>query len=239
MFLRPRTSLAITLCLFTLINLLCVMTLNRIEADHSKEHQEVSSENEKRKKFLGRPLDNHFHPFDESQVDINESIFFIETRLTLKPTWPSRLGCALESVVSQNPGRKVFVMIPEETEMAGYPKYLMKLPGLFFVKADFLLLSRGTPGAEMWENGKLESAKIRIVCTSELMRLVLLYKYGGIFLDMDYIFKAPLPWDVENFFASQYNGNVNGALMKFGRGHPYLQLTLKNYVSYFDTKYEV
>ena len=171
--------------------------------------------------------------FDESHVSVNESIFFLDTSLKTRRSWPGRLGCSLESVVKQNPGRKVFVIVDIHSGIKAVPNYFSALSEVYFVVADFKALSRGTPGFAIWENGELEAAKIRVVCTSELMRLVLLYKFGGVFADMDYIFKAPLPWSASNFFASQYNGNVNGALMRFGKGHPYLKLALENYVSIF------
>ena len=56
-------------------------------------------------------------------------------------------------------------------------------------------------------------------------RLAYLWKYGGLYLDLDFLVLQPFEHKEENFVGAQHSSasdGVNTAAMKFERGHPFL-----------------
>ena len=61
--------------------------------------------------------------------------------------------------------------------------------------------------------------------------MVLVYKYGGLYMDSDAITAQPIPTDTsfQNFVINDGMFVLNG-IFKFARGHPYVQLVLEKMV---------
>lgn len=69
----------------------------------------------------------------------------------------------------------------------------------------------------------------------DALRLAFLYKFGGIYLDTDVILLKsldPIPWNSLAVEDNQ-NKNIDGAVMKFQAGHPFLELAMQKFVSEF------
>ncbi|KAG4922101.1 hypothetical protein JHK86_050914 [Glycine max] len=106
------------------------------------------------------------------------------------------------------------------------------------VTPDLQFLFKGTP-AEAWLNelkkGKKDPGEISLFQNlSNLMRLAALYKYGGVYLDIDVVVLKPLSL-LRNFIGAQCMdaGNkhwtrLNNAVLIFDMNHPLLPDSLMN-----------
>ncbi len=99
---------------------------------------------------------------------------------------------------------------------------------LFVVPMDLDTIFRWTPIQDWWgEDFKFQSrdAPWRAIHVADALRLAFLWKYGGLYLDLDVLVLQPFEDREENFVGVQYpsvKDGVNTAVMKFSRGHPFL-----------------
>ena len=68
---------------------------------------------------------------------------------------------------------------------------------------------------------------------TDLLRLLILYKFGGIYTDIDMIVVRELHDLPANVIGWESASNLNGAFLKFQRGHPYLHAC----IAHFSTRY--
>ena len=109
---------------------------------------------------------------------------------------------------------------------------LSKYPNLAIRQiGDFKERLKGLPVIELWDREKrnFEDGPNYFEQVSDVIRAYLLYKYGGIYLDIDAVSMRNIPETIsdgtkfpQNFGVAIYYGNVNGAVMRFRKGHPFL-----------------
>ncbi|BBN00597.1 lactosylceramide 4-alpha-galactosyltransferase [Marchantia polymorpha subsp. ruderalis] len=114
---------------------------------------------------------------------------------------------------------------------------------LLAVTPDIPLLFQGTPAAGWYEKlikGMLDPGHISLSKNlSNLMRLVALFKYGGVYLDSDVVVLRNFS-SLGNVIGSQQSdahGNwtvLNNAVMKFARGHPLMAECISEFAHTFD-----
>lgn len=89
--------------------------------------------------------------------------------------------------------------------------------------------------------------KLWFLCVSDAIRLVLIYKYGGWYGDIDLVFVNDLS-SISNAISGDHlsfddiranglnsvGGMVNNAVYTFDRHHPFIKLCLDSYPSFFD-----
>ncbi|XP_049803114.1 lactosylceramide 4-alpha-galactosyltransferase-like isoform X1 [Schistocerca nitens] len=142
------------------------------------------------------------------------NIFFIETTCAIEDLpWMGlrpRQACAVESAVRHNPGRPIYVLHTCEA-----PTSDTWLPAgataVHVVLAEFL---RDTPlYGPLIENGNLAASRWPVHHASDVMRLVALWKYGGLYLDLDFVILRNLSKMGENWIAAESNYTLaNGAM---------------------------
>ena len=76
-----------------------------------------------------------------------------------------------------------------------------------------------------------------------MVRVYLLYTYGGMYLDIDAVSLGVIPDKISekskfptNFGVAIFYGNVNNAVMKFQKGHPFLMEYMELMVSSISSK---
>ncbi|XP_044502993.1 lactosylceramide 4-alpha-galactosyltransferase-like [Mangifera indica] len=112
------------------------------------------------------------------------------------------------------------------------------------VTPDLSFLFRNTP-AEAWSkemmSGKKDPGEIPLAQNlSNLIRLAVLYKYGGVYTDTDFIFLKSFKW-LKNSIGAQSmdmeSGNwtrLNNAVLIFDRNHPLLFRFMEEFAATFD-----
>jgi len=168
-------------------------------------------------------------PFTEPAEDHNiqnEDIVFLETsgRTGLK----ARDGCALESAALHHPHRSVVLYSISPTD----PKdsYRMALRNVSKVKFQFLDLQelfRDTPLQEWHKSGQIHKSSYPIQHLSDAVRLAILWKYGGTYLDTDMIAIRTLG-NLSNALGYG-SGNAGNSALIFNKGHPFLYKCMEDY----------
>lgn len=171
-----------------------------------------------------------------------ENIFFIDSReATADVKLMTRQACAIESAALTNPNLKVFVLFscPERLrnlQMTPELKSVMTYPNVFIYYLDVKEFSASTPMEEFIRSKKLAKSNFKIEHTSDVLRLLVLWKYGGTYLDTDMIVKKSFEAVKPNFACVQDEFYVNGAILSFDqmKGKHLSSLFMEALVKNFD-----
>ncbi len=153
----------------------------------------------------------------------------IEGRRTLR--LGAREACAVESAAMHMPNATVCVAMAVEGDsrlLAPARNQLRNVDNAFVVPLDFDAVFRGTPLDAWWkEDFQFAASPWRPLHLSEAARVAFLYKYGGLYLDLDMIVlrKGLLDEEQPNYLGLQgFNGDdgASAAVLKFTQGHPFL-----------------
>ncbi|XP_047148053.1 lactosylceramide 4-alpha-galactosyltransferase-like [Vigna umbellata] len=154
---------------------------------------------------------------------------------------------SIESLFKVHPKACLAILSRTLDSILGYRILKPLLDRRFRVQAvapDLPFLFKGTP-AEAWLNelmkGKKDPGKISLFQNlSNLMRLAVLYKYGGVYLDTDFIVLKPLSV-LRNSIGAQSmdSGNknwtrLNNAVLIFDMNHPLLLRFINEFVLTFN-----
>ena len=142
--------------------------------------------------------------------------------------------CAIESAARHNPNRKIFVLFASPTDSKVSNVALKSYANVHFLNVNLDAFVEKTPAKKFYQSGELFTSKYLVEHMSDFLRLLVLYKYGGIYLDMDVVVQKNMDDLPANFLGKEaYEGNnvggVNGALLGFQDeiGHKIIKLCLK------------
>lgn len=160
-------------------------------------------------------------PVISSSVEMPEkSIFFHET--SCKSGLDSRQACAVEAAARAHPKWQVNVLI--SAPIKGYQRggslsVLRKFRNVKLWRLKIWEYAKGTPLQDMVFNGALNRTRWRISHASDLLRYLSLYKYGGVYLDLDTVVAKALDPLPKNWSARESDENVASGIMSFSRDH--------------------
>ncbi|OWM67124.1 hypothetical protein CDL15_Pgr000576 [Punica granatum] len=159
----------------------------------------------------------------------------------------SRELLAVESLFKTNPGACLIILSRTLDSRAGH-EVLKPITNrgckVIPLAPDLPSLFQKTP-VEVWfdelRSGKVDPGEIPLAQNlSNLIRLAVLYKYGGVYLDTDFIVFRDFT-QLRNSIGAQsvdpVSGNwtrINNAVMVFDRHHPLLVKFMREYASTFD-----
>ncbi|KAL3839411.1 hypothetical protein ACJIZ3_024002 [Penstemon smallii] len=152
----------------------------------------------------------------------------------------------LESLFQTNPRSCLIILSKSMDSEKGYEILKPLVDRGFRVKAitpNLWDLVKDTPG-EIWlndiKNGNKDAGEIPLPQNlSNLMRLAILYKYGGVYLDTDFIVLKDFS-SLRNSIGAQsvdVNGNwtrLNNAVLVFDRKHPLVYKFIEEFALTFD-----
>ena len=118
-----------------------------------------------------------------------------------------------------------------EIMKATYPNLMFKSSA----DQDFVSLEdlfKDTSANELFSSGILEKSRNRDADYSDFLRQLILYKFGGLYLDMDVIITRQFDSFPRNFAIFQHGPwkLVNGAIMKFDKNNCFLKFHINNQV---------
>lgn len=158
--------------------------------------------------------------YQDSYARYNGSFFFIETadheRLN------ARQACAAESAALHHPNNIVnFLMTGEPDVKSTYIDVLRNISNIRIVHVNPEDVFKGTP-LESWYQSpaRLQSPYV-VAHLSDAMRLVLLWRYGGFYLDTDVVVQRSM-LGLKNAVGLEDDQNVANGVLVFDRGHPIL-----------------
>ena len=174
--------------------------------------------------------------FNGELNNISNIIFFIETNEN-REVFSTKQLCAIESAAAHNPKYQVIVYsIRSEFDDSAF---LYTFPNVKLVKLILLELFDDTPLFEWWISGVVFKSSFYLVHISDAIRLVLLYKYGGFYSDLDTISIKPFdPLMKYNGFGYLYENeaSLGNGFIHFSARHSFLEFLIKKFVDNYNPK---
>ena len=130
-----------------------------------------------------------------------------------------REACAVASAANTNPDSKVYLLytcsiIGNVGDSPEYVKQMLSYPNVRIWKLVISDYIKGTP-LETWDfMAKVRSSKWPVVHASDILRIITLWKYGGTYLDMDFVIQK---W--VHFYRLQKKSSCQFILGKFLSGY--------------------
>lgn len=172
-----------------------------------------------------------------------KSIFFHVTEcnpsglITLTP----RQACAIESAAFNNPTVDVFVLFSSPTYVPNnldspVIESLLKHRNIFFRNNNLWSYTKDTP-AEGWFRGEtIFRSDFLSIHLSEFLRLVTLWRYGGIYINLDVLVLDDLYYFPPNTIGALDNSTVSNAVINIENsegGHRMVTTILKHFIDNF------
>lgn len=214
------------MCAVVMLNLLCCSVYLRLTS--------LKGKIEKKNKMLNM----HVSEISLSGLVRNDekNIFFLQTNHELQ-SFNLRDLCAYESAALHNPDYQVIILINERSKFLPVPLYFStSYSNVNFKWINMHHLAMNSPSWNHWKSGKLnENNKNALHDMSDMLRTLILARFGGIYLDNDAISLREIPRIGKNFITTQiwkkFN-NVAAGIMGFEKNHPFLQLALQDQVCF-------
>lgn len=177
-----------------------------------------------------------------------KSIFFHETSCKSlekgKITITSRQACAVESAAIMNPNLDVYLLYtsPGIIKFGGnesdlFLRALLNYKNVKILHLDFEKYINNTPVENLWMSENIQSSSYSVSHASDILRYVTLWKYGGIYLDLDVVILKSLEDLPANFAGLQSLTDVAAGAMGFaasGKGHEMAERCLLDLQKNFD-----
>ncbi|NWT90087.1 A4GAT galactosyltransferase, partial [Lanius ludovicianus] len=165
------------------------------------------------------------------------NVFFVETS---EQTTPSYLfSCSVESAARTHPGSRVVVLMKGVAKgNISLPKHwafslLGCFPNVEIQPLDLPELFSGTPLKRwyLWPLRHWEPYFSAVL--SDACRIVLMWKFGGIYLDTDFIVLKNLE-NLTNALGIQDKNELNGAFLSFKPKHEFMELCMQDFVQNYN-----
>ncbi|KAJ8957432.1 hypothetical protein NQ318_004912 [Aromia moschata] len=177
-----------------------------------------------------------------------KSIFFHETSCSSyyngKISIAARQACAVESAAKMNPNLDVYLLYTspgnfcyEDTQSDRILKALLSYENVNILHLDFEKYAKGTPVEELYERGLIENSAYPTSHASDVLRYLTLWKYGGIYLDLDVIVIKNLEHIPLNYAGLESDRNVAAGVLSFaphGVGHHLAKTCLNDLKEHFN-----
>lgn len=158
------------------------------------------------------------------------SIFFHET--SCLGGLNSRQACAVEAAAKAHKSFAVFVffLAPIRSFDSKSFRTLKRLNNVKFARVNVSEYAKNTPLESLVASGALNRSKWRISHTSDALRYLTLYKWGGVYLDLDTVVVKRLDVLRKNWSARESAVAVSAGAMAFSRdrvGRMFAEATVK------------
>ena len=175
---------------------------------------------------------------DDNGVDLTENIIFTETNST-RERMSFRELCAIESAAKHNPQSKILVFSIKATIHDS--EIFKKHKNIKFKLINLNETFNNTVLHEFWFKNKLSAAIypiFRVSHLSDALRFLLIYKYGGVYSDLDTI-------TIKDFsFIRKFNGFgtlenpqfVQAGVLHFSKKHPFILKCLNSFNKNYNGK---
>ncbi|KAL4704429.1 hypothetical protein ACJJTC_014361 [Scirpophaga incertulas] len=157
-------------------------------------------------------LDNQFSPPDKS-------IFFLET--ACRGGLSSRQACAVESAARHHPNWNVHVFfsgpVTDLVLKRSCLATLLTYNNVKLLRIHIKDYANNTPLESMVSASPYSRSKWRIEHSSDVLRYLTLYKYGGVYMDSDVVVVKPLDSLANNWAARESPWAVDAGALSFSR----------------------
>ncbi|KFO70586.1 Lactosylceramide 4-alpha-galactosyltransferase, partial [Cuculus canorus] len=164
-------------------------------------------------------------------------VFFVETSERTKPSY--LFTCSVESAARMHPETRVVVLMKGLANgNASLPNHwgfslLSCFPNVEFQPLDLPELFSGTPLAKWYSQSEHQKEPYFLPVLSDASRITIMWKFGGIYLDTDFIVLKNLK-NLTNALGLQSQDVLNGAFLSFKPKHEFIQLCMQDFVENYD-----
>ncbi|XP_075409649.1 lactosylceramide 4-alpha-galactosyltransferase [Tenrec ecaudatus] len=165
------------------------------------------------------------------------NIFFLETSDRTNPNF--LFMCSVESAARAHPESRVVVLMKGLLGVNGsLPQHLgiallSCFPNVQLLPLDLQALFRGSPLAAWYLEALSRWEPYLLPVLSDAARLALLWKFGGVYLDTDFIVLRSLR-NLSNSLGIQSRYVLNGAFLAFDRHHEFLAMCMRDFVAQYN-----
>ncbi|KAH8248653.1 hypothetical protein KR032_001812 [Drosophila birchii] len=181
------------------------------------------------------------------------SIFFHETSCQLTETrryklmeLTARQACAIESAALHNPNFQVFVLfagptyrISNSNNTQPLVEAILSYSNVHLRRLNLWSYAAGTPIEEWLKDGRLFLSSYLFSHISDFLRYLTLYRYGGLYLDMDVVVLRNMEEVPPNYTGAESNTHLAAGVMSLaatGFGHEIAESCLRDLQLNFDGK---
>uniref|UniRef100_A0A8C8AK92 Lactosylceramide 4-alpha-galactosyltransferase n=1 Tax=Otus sunia TaxID=257818 RepID=A0A8C8AK92_9STRI len=160
-------------------------------------------------------------------------VVFVETSERMDPS--DLFVCSVESVARTHPGTRVVVLMKGLANgNASLPNHwgfslLSCFPNVEFQPLNLQELFSGTPLAEWYLQAQQRQEPYFLPVLSDACRIAIMWKFGGIYLDTDFIVLKNLK-NLTNALGMQSRDVLNGAFLSFKPKHKFMELCIQDFV---------
>ncbi|XP_028934611.1 lactosylceramide 4-alpha-galactosyltransferase [Ornithorhynchus anatinus] len=164
-------------------------------------------------------------------------IFFVETSERTNPNF--LFMCSVESAARTHPETRVVVLMKG---LGGGNGSLPRHLGISLLRCfhnvelrplDLRELFAGTPLAGWHATVQARWEPYLLPVLSDACRIAIMWKFGGIYLDTDFIVLRSLK-NLTNVLGTQSEYVLNGAFLAFERGHKFIELCMQDFVDHYN-----
>ncbi|XP_069084419.1 lactosylceramide 4-alpha-galactosyltransferase [Pleurodeles waltl] len=174
---------------------------------------------------------------ESSNSSQDGNIFFIETSDRMHPNF--LFLCSVESAARAHPESKVRVLMkglsgsnPRIPRSMGL-SLLGCFPNIEVKPLDLKDLFANTPLAPWYSSTLRKWEPYQLPILSDACRIALIWKFGGIYLDTDFIVLKNLK-NLTNSIGIQSRYLLNGAFLSFDRRHKFMEHSIQNFVQHYN-----
>lgn len=153
------------------------------------------------------------------------------------PLYGCRQACAIESAAKLNAAWDVFLLFASPVGIYNgtdttnpIVEALQTYPNIHMRNVNLWTYAHGTPIADWLTDGQLFKSKYLNSHTSDFLRYLSLYKWGGTYLDLDVVVQKPFDSVAPNYAGAESDDFVAAGVLNFehdGFGHDFAELCLK------------
>lgn len=174
----------------------------------------------KRRVFSGR-----WRFLDNTLPHESNAIWFVES--SNETSLNGRQACAIESAALRNPSSPVVLLTTGQLSPGdGYYQALQSLPNFRAFNVNLSDVFSDTPLEAWYHSRNWTSGPYRIEDLSDGVRLAVLWKHGGTYLDLDIIVMKSLS-DLRNSVMFEVTGQLTNSALFFDREHPFVEKALR------------
>ncbi|XP_064316789.1 lactosylceramide 4-alpha-galactosyltransferase-like [Phalacrocorax carbo] len=165
-------------------------------------------------------------------------VFFVETSEQTNPGY--LFMCSVESAARAHPGTRVVVLMKGLANGNGsLPNHwgfslLSCFPNVEIRPLDLPELFSGTPLAKWYLQAQQRWEPYYLPVLSDACRIAIMWKFGGIYLDTDFIVLKNLK-NLTNVLGTQSKYVLNGAFLSFKPKHKFMELCMQDFVENYNS----
>lgn len=148
-----------------------------------------------------------------------------------------RQACAIESAAHLNPNWDVFLLFASPVGLSNdthlqqpIVQALLSYSNIHMRNVNLWKYAKGTPVNDWLNSGALFESKYLNSHTSDFLRYLSLYKWGGTYLDLDVVVQRPFDTVKPNYAGAESDKFVAAGVLNFdhdGFGHKVAELCLR------------